>query len=156
MIRLQDSLGGNAKTLMVACVSPLEEDMDETINTLKYSYRARKIHNKPVVNAIDTKILEMSNMQQKIDQLEGKLKDFNMNGPGKVKITPEMIDFDNEQWMQYFMEQLKTRTIRGTNAVKALEKVTKEKKQLADLVKQKDEEILVLELLTTGCQKKSR
>ncbi|KAI8912977.1 kinesin-like protein, partial [Powellomyces hirtus] len=40
---LEDSLGGNAKTVMIACVSPGAQDLDETLNTLKYAHRARKI-----------------------------------------------------------------------------------------------------------------
>lgn len=47
---LQDSLGGNANTFMIACASPAEINFDETLNTLKYASRARNIKNKPVVN----------------------------------------------------------------------------------------------------------
>jgi len=38
---LQDSLGGNSRTSMIACVSPAESNFDETLNTLKYANRAR-------------------------------------------------------------------------------------------------------------------
>jgi len=44
---LQDSLGGNANTYMIACVSPAESNYDETLNSLKYASRAREIQNKP-------------------------------------------------------------------------------------------------------------
>ncbi|XP_078456210.1 kinesin-like protein KIF27 [Lampetra planeri] len=47
---LKDSLGGNAKTLMIACISPSSGNFDETINSLKYANRAKNIRNKPVVN----------------------------------------------------------------------------------------------------------
>jgi hypothetical protein len=47
---LQDSLGGNAKTLLIACVSPAEYNVNETINTLKYANRARNIKNSAVIN----------------------------------------------------------------------------------------------------------
>jgi len=47
---LQDSLGGNSRTSMIACVSPAESNFDETLNTLNYASRARKIKNKPKVN----------------------------------------------------------------------------------------------------------
>ncbi|KAI8380958.1 uncharacterized protein BYT42DRAFT_564774 [Radiomyces spectabilis] len=43
---LQDSLGGNATTLMIACVSPAEINLTETVNTIKYAHRARSIKNK--------------------------------------------------------------------------------------------------------------
>jgi len=47
---LQDSLGGNSRTSMIACCSPAESNFDETLNTLNYASRARKIKNKPKVN----------------------------------------------------------------------------------------------------------
>ena len=36
---LQDSLGGNAKTLMVTCISPAASNFDESLNSLKYANR---------------------------------------------------------------------------------------------------------------------
>lgn len=47
---LQDSLGGNAKTVMVAAISPADYNYDETITTLRYASRAKNIKNKPKVN----------------------------------------------------------------------------------------------------------
>ena len=47
---LQDSLGGNSRTSMIACISPAESSYEETLNTLKYASRARNIKNKPVIN----------------------------------------------------------------------------------------------------------
>ncbi|GLI68849.1 hypothetical protein VaNZ11_013393, partial [Volvox africanus] len=47
---LQDSLGGNSRTAMIACVSPADDVLEETLNTLKYANRARNIRNKPVIN----------------------------------------------------------------------------------------------------------
>ncbi|KAI9256630.1 P-loop containing nucleoside triphosphate hydrolase protein [Phascolomyces articulosus] len=50
---LQDSLGGNATTLMIACASPAEYNLPETINTLQYASRARNIKNKLEKNEIE-------------------------------------------------------------------------------------------------------
>lgn len=47
---LQDSLGGNSKTLMIACVSSADDAVEEGVNTLKYAARARSIRNRPVLN----------------------------------------------------------------------------------------------------------
>ncbi|KAJ3157827.1 hypothetical protein HDU89_000206 [Geranomyces variabilis] len=47
---LQDSLGGNSQTLMLACVSPSDTNYAETLNTLNYANRARNIKNKVVIN----------------------------------------------------------------------------------------------------------
>ncbi|XP_072004589.1 kinesin-like protein KIF7 [Engystomops pustulosus] len=47
---LKDSLGGNAKTVMICCISPSASDFDETLNTLNYANRAQNIKNKATVN----------------------------------------------------------------------------------------------------------
>ena len=49
-MHMQDSLGGNSRTVMIACVSPADVNMEETLSTLRYAARARAIRNKPVVN----------------------------------------------------------------------------------------------------------
>ncbi|XP_037605339.1 kinesin family member 4 [Sebastes umbrosus] len=66
---LQDSLGGNSHTLMIACVSPADSNMEETINTLRYADRARKIKNKPVVN-VDPRAAEMNRLKQQLQELQ--------------------------------------------------------------------------------------
>ncbi|XP_061819378.1 kinesin family member 4 [Nerophis lumbriciformis] len=66
---LQDSLGGNSHTLMIACVSPADSNMEETINTLRYADRARKIKNKPVVN-VDPRAAEMGRLKQQVQELQ--------------------------------------------------------------------------------------
>ncbi|MGH0172746.1 UNVERIFIED_CONTAM: hypothetical protein FKN15_068882 [Acipenser sinensis] len=47
---LKDSLGGNAKTVMITCISPSSFNFDESLNSLKYANRAKNIKNKPIVN----------------------------------------------------------------------------------------------------------
>ena len=47
---LQDSLGGNAKTAIIANIGPAESNHSETLSTLRFASRAKKIENKPVVN----------------------------------------------------------------------------------------------------------
>ncbi|XP_036404841.1 chromosome-associated kinesin KIF4-like [Megalops cyprinoides] len=66
---LQDSLGGNSHTLMIACVSPADSNMEETINTLRYADRARKIKNKPIVN-MDPRAAEMQRLRQQVQELQ--------------------------------------------------------------------------------------
>jgi kinesin family protein 4/21/27 len=62
---LQDSLGGNSHTLMIACVSPADSNMEETLNTLRYADRARKIKNKPIVN-LDPQAAELASLRQQV------------------------------------------------------------------------------------------
>ena len=47
---LQDSLGGNTKTVMIANCSPADYNFDETMSTLRYASRAKFIKNKPIIN----------------------------------------------------------------------------------------------------------
>lgn len=47
---LQDSLGGNTKTAMIAAISPADYNYDETLSTLRYANRAKQIKNKPKIN----------------------------------------------------------------------------------------------------------
>ncbi|XP_049280604.1 osmotic avoidance abnormal protein 3 isoform X2 [Anopheles funestus] len=70
---LQDSLGGNTKTLMIACISPADYNYDETLSTLRYASRAKNIANKPRVNE-DPKDTMLREYQQEIIRLKGLLK----------------------------------------------------------------------------------
>jgi kinesin family member 4 len=59
---LQDALGGNSKTLFIACVSPAETNVSETMSTLHYANRARNIKNAPIKN-LDPISLEVQRLQ---------------------------------------------------------------------------------------------
>ncbi|CAN8264877.1 unnamed protein product [Cochlearia groenlandica] len=69
---LQDSLGGNSKTVMIACVSPADTNTEETLNTMKYANRARNIQNKAVINR-DPAAAQMQRMRSQIEQLQSEL-----------------------------------------------------------------------------------
>ncbi|KAL1110386.1 hypothetical protein AAG570_007917 [Ranatra chinensis] len=62
---LQDSLGGNSVTLMIACISPADYNQDETLSTLRYADRVKKIKNKPVVNQ-DPQIMEITRLKKEV------------------------------------------------------------------------------------------
>ena len=47
---LQDSLGGNAKTALIVNVSPSKANASETLSTLRFGHRAKKIKNSPKIN----------------------------------------------------------------------------------------------------------
>lgn len=66
---LQDSLGGNSKTIMIANVGPASMNYDETIITLRYAYRAKSIKNKPTKNE-DIKDGKLLMLQQEIERLK--------------------------------------------------------------------------------------
>lgn len=70
---LQDSLGGNTKTLMIACISPAAFNYDETLSTLRYASRAKNISNKPKINE-DPKETLMRSYQEEIMRLKKLLE----------------------------------------------------------------------------------
>lgn len=47
---IEDSLGGNCKTFMIATISPAQEAFSETLSTLQFARRAKTIRNKPKIN----------------------------------------------------------------------------------------------------------
>ena len=66
---LQDSLGGRTKTSIIATISPAGINLEETLSTLDYAYRARSILNRPEINAKLSKedlVKEYSNEMDKI------------------------------------------------------------------------------------------
>jgi hypothetical protein len=68
---LQDSLGGNSRTVMIACVSPADINREESLNTLRYADRARRIKNKPVVNR-DPVAAQLAALRQQIAGLRAE------------------------------------------------------------------------------------
>eukprot|EP00440_Ansanella_granifera_P022989 gb/GFBE01024968.1/.p1 GENE.gb/GFBE01024968.1/~~gb/GFBE01024968.1/.p1 ORF type:complete len:792 (+),score=272.25 gb/GFBE01024968.1/:1-2376(+) len=69
---LQDSLGGNTKTVMVANLGPADYNYDETASTLRYAYRAKSIKNKPRINE-DPKDAMIREYQEEIMRLKAEL-----------------------------------------------------------------------------------
>ncbi|OQS04270.1 kinesin [Thraustotheca clavata] len=69
---LQDSLGGNAKTVMIANCGPADYNYNETLSTLRYANRAKNIKNKPKINE-DPKDAKIREFQEKIKELREAL-----------------------------------------------------------------------------------
>ncbi|KPP57584.1 hypothetical protein Z043_124673, partial [Scleropages formosus] len=71
---LQDSLGGNSKTMMCANIGPADYNYDETISTLRYANRAKNIKNKARINE-DPKDALLRQFQKEIEELRKKLEE---------------------------------------------------------------------------------
>uniref|UniRef100_A0A8C5PMC5 Kinesin-like protein n=1 Tax=Leptobrachium leishanense TaxID=445787 RepID=A0A8C5PMC5_9ANUR len=71
---LQDSLGGNSKTMMCANIGPADYNYDETISTLRYANRAKNIKNKARINE-DPKDALLRQFQKEIEDLKKKLEE---------------------------------------------------------------------------------
>ncbi|XP_073223256.1 kinesin-like protein KIN-4A isoform X2 [Cicer arietinum] len=97
---LQDSLGGNSRTVMIACISPADINAEETLNTLKYANRARNIQNKPVVNR-DPMSSEMLKMRQQLENLQAELCARSGGSSEEVQVLKERIS-----WLEAANEDL--------------------------------------------------
>ncbi|XP_059468801.1 osmotic avoidance abnormal protein 3-like [Neocloeon triangulifer] len=111
---LQDSLGGNTKTLMVACLSPADYNYDETLSTLRYAHRAKSIENKPRVNE-DPKDAVIRQYQAEIEQLKVMLSGgqvFQNGGTGSSELDELRAKCEEEQRnkarLQQDLEELKS------------------------------------------------
>ena len=70
---LQESLGGNSKTCLIITCSPSIYNESETLSTLRFGERAKKIKNKPKIN----KEVTVAELQKLVDQLKENLKKAN-------------------------------------------------------------------------------
>ncbi|KAJ3065134.1 kinesin-like protein Klp8 [Podochytrium sp. JEL0797] len=78
---LKDCLGGNSKTVMVATISPSDTSYDETLSTLRYADRAKKIVNRAVVNEDETgKTVRI--LQEEVGKLKRKLAAYEERSRG--------------------------------------------------------------------------
>ncbi|KAL8492277.1 hypothetical protein ACS0TY_023779 [Phlomoides rotata] len=108
---LQDSLGGNCKTVMIACVSPADTNAEETLNTLKYANRARNIQNKAIINR-DPVTAQMQRMRSQIEQLQSELLYLrgDSNAPEEIKILKHKISLLEASKMELQTELQECRT----------------------------------------------
>ena len=70
---LQESLGGNSKTCLIITCSPSIYNESETLSTLRFGLRAKKIKNKPKIN----KEVTVAELQKLVDKLKENLKKAN-------------------------------------------------------------------------------
>ncbi|XP_045517143.1 kinesin-like protein KIF12 [Pieris brassicae] len=68
---LADSLAGNGVTLMIACIAPTKSNLSETINTLRYAARAKKIKSKPLVK-MDARDALILSLKREVDTLQAE------------------------------------------------------------------------------------
>ncbi|VUZ95229.1 kinesin-4, putative [Plasmodium vivax] len=72
---LQDSLGGNSKTVMIACISIDPVDFYESLSTIKYAARTKKIKNTPVIN-YDINSVVINDLRKQLFNLNLELKKY--------------------------------------------------------------------------------
>ncbi|KAG7495759.1 kinesin KIF21A isoform X2 [Solea senegalensis] len=105
---LQDSLGGNSQTVMIACISPSDRDFMETLNTLKYANRARNIKNKVMVNQ-DRASQQISALRTEIARLQMELMEYKT---GKRMVGEDGVEGINDLVHENSMLQMENNHLR--------------------------------------------
>lgn len=122
---LQDSLGGNSKTIIIATVSPNVNVLSETISTLKFARRAKEIKNAPKVNKNESHInllKTIENLNKKINILEHKLLDSEKINQGvDEEVMKSMID-KWENRINCLDSELEAERTRSKNLLELFEK----------------------------------
>ena len=134
---LQDSLGGNCKTTMIATISPSEDAFSESLSTLYFAQRAKKIKNRPVIN-------EDVNNRALIRKYENELKNLR----NELEIKNRMIN--NNGLVMQLKEEKEQALMDKNNAIKELEKASKqfliereEKLKLEKKIKMMSEQMII-------------
>lgn len=127
---LKDSLGGNARTVMIACVSPADSNCSETLSTLRWAGQARKIQNKPVVN-MDPATAEILKLKQRVAELEEML--------GTSERGSSLDGSSVHQKQQVLLLENEVTRLRGT-LLKTQGELDAAKRDLAFLMTQKKQE----------------
>ena len=100
---LQNALGGNSKTVMICALSPASINYEETLSTLRYADRAKKIQNKAVVNESEhdkvVRLLreENNDLKKKIEELSKKLLGGTVQDEDKEAFKELKAQYDETQ-----------------------------------------------------------
>lgn len=91
---LQDSLGGNTKTVMIAAIGPADYNVEESMSTLRYASRAKHIQNKPRINEDPKDAMirefhdEITRLREQLAKMSGgKLNGLQMNADGVTTVV---------------------------------------------------------------------
>ena len=102
---LQNALGGNSKTIMIAAVSPADINYDESLSTLRYADRAKKIKNKAEVNEnpVDKLIRELREENERLKNSLGGGAPVELGAQAAGMTEEEKVGNDYQGWNQIFL-----------------------------------------------------
>ena len=156
---LQDSLGGNTKTVMIACVSPADYNYDETLSTLRYASRAKHIQNKPHINE-DPKDTLLRKYENEIKERKSMLEKLAKGG-----MSPEQLEQISKVQSQLMAGNFEKYVEEGNDKLVKLqnekEQIYKDKQKAEAKLKQQEENFVSekdqrkkLELMLNGLEHK--
>lgn len=145
---LQDSLGGNTKTVMIANIGPADYNYDESVSTLRYASRAKYITNKPRINE-DPKDAMIRQYQEEIEQLRSdlaKLRDHGGPGsdpssPGGHEVEAKRSNLIDDKQAKKLMEERSKLESQNAGLLQQKKTVVEENVKLAEEVKKQEEEV---------------
>ena len=132
---LQDSLGGNTKTVMCANAGPADYNYDESLSTLRYANRAKNIKNRPVINE-DPKDAMLREYQEEIARLKERLSKM----PSDDQSAGGGVDKES------IIEEYRSKTNRENEAMKAETEAIMEKLRSANNQTAEERELLAEKL----------
>uniref|UniRef100_A0A915BGU3 Kinesin-like protein unc-104 n=2 Tax=Parascaris univalens TaxID=6257 RepID=A0A915BGU3_PARUN len=100
---LKDNLGGNSRTIMVATISPSADNYEETLSTLRYADRAKKIVNHAVVNE-DPNAKVIRELREEVEQLRAQIsqtvKEHNETEELRERLaeSERLVELMNKSW----------------------------------------------------------
>ncbi|XBW34715.1 hypothetical protein QEN19_000282 [Hanseniaspora menglaensis] len=100
---LQDSLGGNTKTALIATISPAKVHLEETVSTLDYASKAKNIKNKPQMGSVLFKDLLIKNVALELSKLKNELY-FTKQKEGGIYMESERYDSVHRDLENYKIE----------------------------------------------------
>lgn len=147
---LQDSLGGQTKTVLIANVSPARMNMEETLSTLQYASKAKNIRNQPQIGTLIMKNMLVKDLATEIARLKADLNATRLkNGI--------FIDKDNYTELHKSIENLNTENLEYKTRTELLQRqiidFQNELKVKNDFISEKGEEIFNCKKITDDLQK---
>ncbi|KAG5679191.1 hypothetical protein PVAND_008778 [Polypedilum vanderplanki] len=123
---LKDNLGGNSKTVMVATISPAADNYEETLSTLRYADRAKRIVNHAVINE-DPNARIIRELRKEVEMLKEMLKHATVGSPvgDRMDIHDKLTESENlmKQISQTWEDKLKHTERIQNERQQALEKM---------------------------------
>ncbi|CAJ0597612.1 unnamed protein product [Cylicocyclus nassatus] len=119
---LQDSLGGNSKTVMIANIGPASYNYDETLSTLRYANRAKNIQNVARINE-DPKDAQLRKYQHEIEMLKKQLAEEEADMNSENESTWELRMQEMEQNLEKTREELAGRDVEDEETRKLVQQM---------------------------------
>lgn len=141
---LKFSLGGNCKTVMIVCVSPSSQHYDETLNTLKYADRAKKIKTKVIRNEhnLDRHVGSYLKM---ITEQKAEIEELRKRESKAISQALAQVEKANNKSLQSLNEAIESLEIAYEKSINSLEQQGKIKHKLHNTIHQIDQMNTILD-----------